>query len=803
MTEYQKIENELLRLGWTAQQGKGDHIKFRKEGVAKILTVPRSIAAQGRALDNTLAKIRQMEPAFTLGRPASGKDAAATDLTQEQIDGATLPPGTPPWIHPGASVRWTNPEGRNWALLNDSGALMNQRYIVQIITRSDRPDPNVTIQDANRAHDPFTVPAAELDTWKTEDCSECGKTLPENIMLHKNDGTPICQQCLSALAKAAEKKTLTPESNSPYSNREYTALKQAQDRMHLLSEKYKDVKLGDIPEKERNEMYQEYKKIIDKLPSKMRKEMINSHPELAVIFNDSPRTYTPYECWKRFLTSVIQQTTSPLSDQEAKAFAKRIFTCSYSNTRTLRDKNSGMDVPVIDITVKSEDIFAFIWAYQDTAFKHFRHLYAADDLWCIAIQRPGGEGRQYIVNNYLTSNDVKHEEPSPLDIVSRLVLDKETEDVLSRTTQDSTLPCYLSAQEAIEDWAREVTGLKKEDDNVAKSPFVIDGYRAVREKDIPDFKEAPSYFTFNILYDNINYPADKFQQLCSALDDAKTSTFPFPVLLHIRTMEKSASNETQRSLLPPDFGKEFDETVPETKERENYGCKPGQTLLRFIQNDRNNITIGWAKQYDDSYIRDYGNKLEAAFEKMLSENTLPTIALRQVLYRLFHSKNPPQIVRTLQDWLGLKGYGCDIGNTLLSVSIEQGKNGGLAYVIHTLADAHPEENEKCMQQLRNFFYTYLHNKMETENVVQTSLWDVIEYVNEKGESRNDKPTENNDNDMANENINLDTTNPASSNEAAGKLTTRELLKELKERGVTFQGLEVPVTVRCSVSLDEI
>ena len=37
MTEYQKIENELRRLGWTAQQGKGDHIKFRKEGVTKIL----------------------------------------------------------------------------------------------------------------------------------------------------------------------------------------------------------------------------------------------------------------------------------------------------------------------------------------------------------------------------------------------------------------------------------------------------------------------------------------------------------------------------------------------------------------------------------------------------------------------------------------------------------------------------------------------------------------------------------------------------------------------------------------------
>lgn len=50
---------------------------------------------------------------------------------------------------------------------------------------------------------------------------------------------------------------------------------------------------------------------------------------------------------------------------------------------------------------------------------------------------------------------------------------------------------------------------------------------------------------------------------------------------------------------------------------------------------------------------------------------------------------------------------------------------------------------------------------------------------------------------------LDAVNPNSSNPAMKDFTTRELLKELKERGVTFEGISVPVIIRQAVSLDEI
>ena len=50
---------------------------------------------------------------------------------------------------------------------------------------------------------------------------------------------------------------------------------------------------------------------------------------------------------------------------------------------------------------------------------------------------------------------------------------------------------------------------------------------------------------------------------------------------------------------------------------------------------------------------------------------------------------------------------------------------------------------------------------------------------------------------------LDAKNPTSTVEAFKGVTTRELLRELKSRGVQFEGLSVPVVVRQNVNLDEI
>ena len=48
---------------------------------------------------------------------------------------------------------------------------------------------------------------------------------------------------------------------------------------------------------------------------------------------------------------------------------------------------------------------------------------------------------------------------------------------------------------------------------------------------------------------------------------------------------------------------------------------------------------------------------------------------------------------------------------------------------------------------------------------------------------------------------LDLTNPASENSAAGEITTRELLRELKARGVSFDGLQI--TIKSDINIDEI
>ena len=70
------------------------------------------------------------------------------------------------------------------------------------------------------------------------------------------------------------------------------------------------------------------------------------------------------------------------------------------------------------------------------------------------------------------------------------------------------------------------------------------------------------------------------------------------------------------------------------------------------------------------------------------------------------------------------------------------------------------------------------------------------------EDYSEPKTENNEKTSIMENTSyLDKTNPASPNPDGGKLTTRQLLKELRLRGVNFDNLTI--TVRQEINLDEI
>ena len=65
MTEFQKIQNELISLGWSVQNGRGDHKLFRKAG--KQVSISMSLSSVARNYDNVSARA----PVFRQGKKAN------------------------------------------------------------------------------------------------------------------------------------------------------------------------------------------------------------------------------------------------------------------------------------------------------------------------------------------------------------------------------------------------------------------------------------------------------------------------------------------------------------------------------------------------------------------------------------------------------------------------------------------------------------------------------------------------------------------------------------------------------------
>ena len=102
MTEYQKIEKELLSLGWRKEHGSGDHIKFIKDDNPTKIVVSISVSTEGRALKNTYAQIRRIEPRFSLGRQKHMLENHG-EPDEGQGPTQTPPDGVPEWMRKGTS----------------------------------------------------------------------------------------------------------------------------------------------------------------------------------------------------------------------------------------------------------------------------------------------------------------------------------------------------------------------------------------------------------------------------------------------------------------------------------------------------------------------------------------------------------------------------------------------------------------------------------------------------------------------------------------------------------------------------
>ena len=687
MTEYQRIENELLQLGWTTEQGEGDHIKFRKEGIPDIIVVSKNINSKNRSLNNMYADIRRKEPGFLLGRPTKAKKSQV----QEQDE--PIPDGIPEWMHPTKQVRYITPENACFDKLDDPQSVMNIPYtVLGLDTTEENTSGNavqVLIRDNEAKHEPFRVTPADLASWELKTCPECGKKLPASHMPEK-DGKPLCPQCAERIRQEQAdkaKKEATMPSETPMD----TALKQFYKTFEEIRQRYGDVPIGNLPEGHKKKFVEELRQAYDKMPSKLRKEITNGNPKLKELLIDNPKK-TPFGAWQAFLSNCTEEaakfTGKNLTAKEYEALRKRIHTTSFG-TRKIRIKNTGKSITLIELMARSKDMAKIIWSNQDNLFKSFKDVFEGNEPFAVRLQHPGSGLNQYLVNACSGTGE------KDLELLMSATQDADNEETTRRTRGDLRIPCAAEAMKTIQDWAYKAAGKSKQDNTLLHAVMKINLIRDVRISDTDNFENAPAFFKARIMYNDVDYDPEGYDLLRKALTE-DSYPFGFPAVLRIMKSTDKEFNGIEYDCLPEDFGKEYDK---EEEKEEILGTRPGETIFKVVRTEE-----GFSVKTPD------------------------------------HERN--------------------------------------------------EDQESYQDLLHDIIYSLFKYPAEGDPV-RVALLDVAQeiYCNKENTT------------IMNETNYLEETNPGSENATAGALTTRELLKELKSRGISFDNLEI--TIRKSININDI
>lgn len=578
MTEYQKIENELLSLGWEKEQRSGDHIRFTKEGTDQFITVSMSISDKGRALKNTYADIRKAEPRFSLGRqrhmlPADDEEDAAEDAAGTQ----PLPEGLAAWLAPGKRVRWTAPEGRDWTKLDDPGSLTGQQYTVAGYKPTD--SGTMVLIRGGDAEEPFPVKPDELDMWNAQPCSACGKRFPKNLLTTDAAGKYLCPDCAIALVSQAEekdrlqihapKKKSDPVSelleNDPALSEISRCMKELED-----IEKATEGNVAEIAAK-KSELIALMKEQYLSLPSRTKKLMRKRFPEITGQFEE-PEERKPaaslYEAWKECLTTLYEFHYSMLpgsARKQQRKYKAALFASTYTVTR-LSGGGKGGSANLITVQTKHWDTVLTLWRGSQSVIRQLRpHLPDAPTFLLAAC--PPAKFRQYAVD--YDSDDRR----ADLETLKALLPEQEHR-FLGRVTRN--LPLAPS---------QDIVKPLKEALEAVGCDFTKDtGYNVYYDVPDPDnadgYETAPSVIRADVI---IGSPeAGTFEKACEAIRGADTG--PDPVIVTVK-----------------DIIGDRDETIDKTEGKlhtETEGEPGGRRILLHLERDAEGTT--WIEHDNDT-----------------------------------------------------------------------------------------------------------------------------------------------------------------------------------------------------------
>ena len=677
MTEYQRLEKELLSLGWKAEQGRGDHMKFSKEGVSQIITIARSLGS-GRPFQNTCASIRKLEPGFMLGRPA--QKAGADDNPQP---GAEVEPEHS-WAAEGKQVRFTGPEGRDWEMLKNPDSVMNIPYMVMSYEKTDSGDTKVEISDGENS---FKVDISDIDAWELKECGKCGKQLPVNRMTVSQEYGLVCGMC--ALEIITEKRRSEQEEAGSISIEDTVPQVELPQEAKSVLEKYSSIPLVELPPEKRRLLIEEARKKIDALPAKHRKALKRASPafflEIEKMEAEWKPAKTPYEAWRWLMAQLVKRRA--LSDgirtkAGVKALETRFFGTSY-RTYVLKDKERKDRVMVLEVIAKDWDIAADIYRYKEVTLSTFSFLGEEAGLpVCLLLINAKTGLRQYLTSCWDKRGD------EAMEALREAVPEKDRGDCLRKAQSDLAGKKADDCVRTISDWInKNVPEIKVG----PKSELLIEVCCGLRLEDEEKFERAMPFWEIHLHLDDVKAGPDTLQKLLGVLSDDSLKGLPIAVDVTPVSGEKHGPVD-RAEFFPAGY---FD-MVPV------FDDDKDQTLLRIYIED-GEIVADCPYQLRDEQKEDYLADIVEGVRLIADHCPLAMDG----------------IIRGVNELFPGKGTNCE-----------------------TKTNNNMDDNEKALSA--------------------TPEKRRADY--------------------------LDFPNPSSGNEAAGKLTTRELLKELKDRGYAWDHL---------------
>ena len=398
MTEFQKIQNELISLGWSVQNGRGDHKLFRKAG--KQVSVSMSLSSVARNYKNKLAEIRRLEPAFALGKPAKSK----ADQRSEQIlngvlnmtDSEKATARKYVYIAEGHKVRYTSPEKRDWSKLNEPGSVMNVPYSVfEIISESGRKyvtseQDTVVITDENLSHE-IRVKPPELDAWETKTCKGCGKDLPMNLF---TPGENLCVECTKQVGKLTgdikeSVSSLISDNKLPLSPTMKGWKVLPRELQELLEKNEDEEALRNLPTEELVTHYRNLKEELEKflisqtgkkLASDDRKTLGAMRNAAAVACGD--KKISLYEASRLFsgrlacCNCAVFRNLEGVTEKDIKNFKKRVYEISLT-----KDERDGLTI--VNVCITSPLVLYAAIAHSESLYNVLEGTFTKEDVFVV------------------------------------------------------------------------------------------------------------------------------------------------------------------------------------------------------------------------------------------------------------------------------------------------------------------------------------------------------------------------------------------------------------------------------------